>query len=127
MEDLLSTLLQAILAVAVPILAGFGARFLNGKTKEAAETAKTEITARYIPQIGDAVTTAVAHVFQTYVDGLKKSNLFNKRNQEEAFNRAAMLARSLLTAEAERFIGEVYGDVSKYLAARIEAEIKFQK
>ena len=127
MEELFGTLLQAILAVAVPILTGFCVRFISKRTEEAAEAAKNEIAARHISQIGDAVTTTVAYISQTFVDDLKKSHKLTREDQEEAMSRAITLAKSLLTSEAARFIDEVYGDMSKFLAAKIEAEIKLQR
>ena len=127
MQELLLTLLQAILAVAVPIVTGYAVRFLNVKAEAAKGAAKNETAERYIAEASDAVTTAVALVSQTYTDALKKSGAFTAENQREAFNMARTQAASLLTAEASRFINEAYGDAQKYLTAKIEAEVKLQK
>ena len=127
MNELLTNLLQAIIAVAVPIVSAFGIRFLNERTAHAKEAATSEIAERYIAEAGNVATTAVAVITQTFVEELKKNDTFNGDKQKEAFNKAVGMARSLLTAEAARFLESAYGDVSNYLAAKIEAEVKLQK
>ena len=120
MNELLSTLLQAVITVAVPILTAFGVRFLTERTAAAKE-------ARHTSEAMDVITTCVAYISQDYVDALKKSGTFSRDNQKEALSRALSMAQSLLTAEAARFLENAYGDISKYLTAKIEAEVKLQK
>ena len=125
--EMLTTLLQAVLVAAIPILSGFGIRLLHGKTAEAKESARSEVSKRYVSEIGGAITTAVAAVAQTYTDDLKKSDKFTADNQREALNQATEIARIMLTEEASRFLNSANGDVSKYLESKIEAEIKLQR
>ena len=127
MQELLATLLQAIIAVAVPVLTAFGVRFLNERTAHAKEAATSEIAERYIAEAGNVAATAVALISQTFVEDLKKSESFDGAKQKEAFAKAVAAARGLLTAEAARFLDQAYGDATKYLAAKIEAEVKLQK
>ena len=127
MQEILTMLLQAVITAATPIVAAFAVRFLNERTANAKASAKNETAERYIGEAADAVTTAVALVSQTYADALKASGAFTLENQREAFNRASNMARSMLTAEASRFITEAYGDLQNYLTAKIEAEVFLQK
>jgi hypothetical protein len=85
------------------------------------------ITEKYIFEVADAVTTAVACVTQTYADTLKKSGQFTLDNQKEALTEAKTQATKLLSAEARKFLVMIYGDLDKYLEARIEAEVLAQK
>jgi len=61
------------------------------------------------------------------LDALKKSGEFSKDCQKEAFNRAVSLAKSLLTADASRFLAETYGDIENFIQAKIEAQVMLQK
>ena len=73
MNEFLSTLLQAVIIAAVPVCAGAiikgvqtGARYLAAKSE-------SEIAKKYLTDVADAISTAVAYTSQTYVDGLKVS------------------------------------------------------
>ena len=127
MQDTLLMVLQAVLAVAVPVVTGFAIRFLNVKADAAKGAVKNETAERYITEAADAVTTAVAFVSQTYTDALKKSGAFTVANQREAFDRARRHVVALLSSEAYRFINNTYVGAEDYLAKKIEAEIKLQK
>jgi len=124
MQELLLTLLQAVIAAAVPILTAFAARFLHAKAEHAKIAAENDTAERYITEIADAVTSAVLHTAQTYADGLKASGTFTLDNQREALNKSVTQARALLTADASRFLEAAYGDVTKFLTAKVEAEVK---
>ena len=127
MNEFLSTLLQAVIIAAVPVIAGAiikgaqaGIRYLASKTDN--ETAK-----KYLADADAAISTAVTYTSQTYVDALKKSGSFTKENQKEALQLAVDKAATLMTAEARSFLEKAYGDLNAYLVSRIEAEVRVQK
>lgn len=124
MQETLTTLLQAVITAAVPVLAAFLAQFLKERSAAAAATSSNQTAQKYIAEIGEAVSTSVLYVSQTYVDALKQSGSFTIENQQEALGLAYQKAQQLLTADASRFIKEAYGDINAYLQAKIEAEIK---
>lgn len=127
MQEFLSTLLQAVLIAAVPMIAGFAAkgfvaltRYLGVKTENAALANCTE-------EIAKAVATAVTYVSQTYVDELKKSGTFSEENQRIAIKKALEVAKQQLTQQALDFISNAYGDITQYLTSLLEAEVRNQK
>ena len=127
MQNFFMELLEAIIMVAVPIIAGFLVRLLHtatGKTKAATQSG---IAKRYIDEAAGAVESAVLCVSQTYVDALKGGGAFSREKQAEALRRAGAEARALLSAEAKEFLTDAYGDLGKYLSTLIEAEVKVQK
>lgn len=127
MKDLLSELLVAVSTAAIPVLATFLISFIN-KAKENA-VANTENTKKqgYITEIATAISDAVAATSQTYVDALKKAGEFNEAAQREAAKMALGTCISSLSSSAISFIETAYGDVSEYLASKIEAEVRKQK
>ena len=120
MNEFLLTLLQALLAVAVPVVSTFLVQYLKTVTKN-------EAAHKYIDDVADAVSTAVIVTSQTYADTLKKSGDWTRENQVEALNKSISQARTMLADDAIRYLESNYGNVTKYLEAKVEAEVKLQK
>ena len=127
MNDFLSVLLQAVIAAVVPICAAFIVKGISALAQYIAAKTNNELAKKYLQEAADAISTAVAHTSQTYVDGLKKSSCFTKENQEEALRRSLEKTASLLTSEAQAFLKSAYGDLNAYLVSKIEAEVRSQK
>ena len=126
-QELLTTLLHAIVSVAVPIITRFAVQWLTAQSERVKTLTANETAARYIAEAADAVTTAVAYTQQTFVDVMKEYNEWTPATMREACHRAMGKATSLLTADAIRFIGAAYGDINGWLRAQIEAEVSLQK
>lgn len=127
MNELLSTLLQAVIIAAVPICVGAAIKGIQAGAKYLASKTENEAAKKYLEDVADAVSTAVTYTSQTYVDALKKSDKFTKENQEAALQMAVDKAETLMTAEARAFLEKAYGDLNAYLVSRIEAEVRVQK
>ena len=126
-QEMLMVLLQAVLAVAVPVISGFVIKFLNCKTIEIKKDVENDVIANYLDEVNLAVATAVMYTQQTYVDSLKKSDKFSKENQKEALDTSVGVARNLLTQEALKFLEKTYGDIKGYLETKIEARVCMTK
>ena len=124
MQETLLMTIQSIVIMAVTLLSIYAVKFLSAKTEEAKALTENDTAQRYIGEVSDAVITAVLHTAQTYVDALKESDTFNEENQKQALSLAVMEAKKQMSAGAENFVQTVYGDADKYLATKIEAEIK---
>ena len=127
MNEFLSTLLQAVLVATVPVIATFASKGLSALSSYFIGKMENDTAKKYLTAAEEAAKKAVTYTSQTYVDALKKSGSFNKENQEEALSRAVDKAKSLLTVEAIAFLEEAYGDVTEFLKANIEAEVRSQK
>ena len=127
MNNFITTLLQAVITAAVPVLTTYAVRWLGAVAARAREQAKTEEADRYLSEASNAIQAAVLKTSQTYVDALKKSGEFTVENQREAFNMAFAEAKSMLNDNAARFIESAYGDVTNYLTAQIEAKVRALK
>lgn len=127
MQDILSTLLQAVLIAVVPIIAGFVAKGVVALSQYLGVKTDNATVAKYAQEIAQAVATAVTYVSQTYVDELKKSGTFTEENQKIAIEKALEVARQQLTQEALEFITTAYGDITEYLTSLLEAEVRNQK
>ena len=127
MKEFILVLLQAVIIAAVPVITSYLCSFLKKKSNQVATKTNNELAASYIKEAADAVTTAVTFTSQTYVDNLKNSGTFSAENQKEAFNKAMSKAMEIMSAEAKNYLAKAYGDLTNYLATKIEAEVRDQK
>ena len=127
MNEFLSTLLQAVLIAAVPVISAFIGKGLTALSGYLSSKTENDTAKKYLTAAEEAAKKAVTYTSQTYVDALKKSGSFSKETQEEAPSRAVDKAKSLLTVEAIAFLEEAYGDVTEFLKTNIEAEVRSQK
>lgn len=127
MNEFLSTLLQAVLIAAIPIISAFIGKGVKAFANHLSAQTDNELAKKYLKEAADAIEEAVAFTNQTYVDTLKKSGTFTKENQEEARQKSLDKAVALLTAEARKFLEEAYGDLNSYLLNRLEPEVRRQK
>ena len=127
MKDTILEILQAVLIAVIPIIAGYLVNLLKKKADEAAVKSGNATASFLIKEIADAISTVVTYVSQTYVDALKNSGQFTLENQKEAFQKAMDMAMEILSQEARDFIRKMYGNLTNYLTARIEAEVRLQK
>ena len=115
MQDILSTLLQAVLIAVVPIIAGFVAKGVVALAQYLGVKTDNATVAKYDQEIAKAVAK------------LKKSGTFTEENQKIAIEKALKVARQQLTQEALEFITTAYGDITEYLTSLLEAEVRNQK
>lgn len=127
MKDVIITLLEAVITVSVPIIAGYLAGFLKKSSAQVEAKTENERAKHYIEEVTEAVTTAVTATSQTYVDALKNKNMFTKEAQVEALEKAKNTAVAIISPAAAEFITEVYGDLELYLTAKIEEAVRVQK
>lgn len=127
MKDFILTLLAAVLTTAISVATPYVVTFLKKKGVQISEQTQNSKASKYINEATDAITTAVTAVSQTYVDALKKDNAFTKQAQLEALNRAKDTAISIMSEEAKEFIANAYGDLTTYLTAKIEENVRQQK
>lgn len=124
---LLSSILYAVISVAIPVLTKFAVDFLRKKRDETTMNIENEKLKQGICDATDAVFTAVTVTSQTYVDALKADGMFDKVAQKEAFNKAFDMARNLLTDAAQDALVALYGGIDDWLSAKIEQNVRETK
>lgn len=73
--------------------------------------------------IFNVVTTSVKVTYQTYVEAIKGTSAWTEATQKAALNSALERAKLTLDAEAKEYITTNFGDLDKYLIAKIESTI----
>lgn len=112
--------------VLIPFL-GYAAVCLRSwvKTKiaEVQEKTKNELVKKYTDLLDTTIYECVMATNQTYVEALKRENLFDVEAQKKAFQLTYEAVFSVLTEEAQKYLNEAVKDLSVYVTNKIEAQI----
>lgn len=119
--------LQVILIMIIGVLAGYIVSFIKAKTKELQDNVDNALADKYIQLVSETITNCVITTNQTYVDSLKNKNMFNEEAQSIAFQKTLEAVKALLSADAIKYLTNIYGDLDTYLRTKIEAEVNYQK
>jgi hypothetical protein len=118
-EIIISIISVVVTSVLLPIITYAGIKlseYLQTKIKD-------EKQRQLLVNITSIITSNVQSVFQTFVEGLKKDNKFNREEQIKALNKAREAILKELSSEAFSYITENYNDVGVWINNQIEAVI----
>ena len=122
-EILMNIISVLVTAVILPLISFAGSKliaWLNAKIKD--ENGKIQLTVATT-----IVTNAVRSVFQTYVDTLKKKDIFDLESQKIALTKAKDEAFAQMTDDSKEYLTKNYGDLEAWLTTQIEATINVLK
>lgn len=129
-SQVINDILYIVLTAVLPIAAAYAVNLIKAKIKESAvitEEAKNEAVSSLIKDALSDVMDAVLYVNQVYTDSLKASGKFDEAAQKAAFNRAYVEAANLISEEAQKVIGQLYGSFDKWLRLKIESSVQLAK
>lgn len=127
MKDILVNALYEVAIVIIAALGGAIIAFLRAKISSINSNSSNELANRIRWEVESAIEDAVMAVNQTFVEELKKKNLFDKEAQEEAFDRALDGTLKALSQSTVEFINNTYGDITIWLRDKIEAAVNRNK
>ena len=125
--DLLFQILEVCIIPLLGVLTAFLVKFIKVKSNEITEKVESDIADKYITMLADTISACVVATNQTYVEALKKDNAFTKEAQLEAFDMTYKAVMLILTEDAVTYLTNIYGDLSAYITAQIEAEVNKSK
>lgn len=128
--DWMAILSEIVWVCVIPllgILTTYLVILIKNKTKQITDATENSLADKYINMLSDTITTCVMATNQTYVNNLKKENMFDKEAQKEALNKTADAVKQILSADAQKYLNETYGDVSALIMQKIEAEVAKNK
>ena len=109
------------------VLTMYLVQYIKMKSQEIADKTDSDLADKYIQMLADTITTCVIATNQTYVESLKKQGKFDAEAQKEAFNLTYDAVMAVLTNEAKEYLTAIYGDLTAYITAKIEAEVNLSK
>lgn len=96
---------------------------IKNKTKQITDKTDSDLADKYINMLSETIQTCVIATNQTYVNNLKKENMFDAEAQKTALNMTADAVKQILSADAQKYLNDAYGDVSALILQKIEAEV----
>lgn len=124
-------ILQQIFEVAIipliGVLTGILIKFIKSKSDEVIAATDNEKAKKYIALLDDTICDCVLATTQTYVEALKKENLFDVEAQKKAFEMTYNAVLNVLTDDAKDYLSAIYGDLGAYMTTKIEAEVQNAK
>lgn len=136
-KEILSYFIYTVLTITLPLLMRYIIVYIQQKI-EVIQTEKinkeseklgieADVLNKYIDMAENAVYKAVMETNQTYVDSLKKENVFDSAAQSEALNKSLGKAKAILSTEAKSILESAFGDINVYLTTSIESLIRTTK
>lgn len=125
--DIFLKILVAIAIVAIPVLTGFLCDWIHKLAEESVKNMENERVKLVVSEIDESVRAAVSYVNQTFVDVLKKQNVWDEESAKKAFQTAFETVVETLSADATEYILDTFGDIHKYLEVKIEEKVHSAK
>ena len=125
--EMLYQILEVCVIPLLGILTVYAVKFIKVKSDEIKTKADNELADKYIDLLSTTISDCVIATNQTYVDALKKENAFTAEAQRKAFELTYDAVLEVLSDDAVIYLTSIYGDLSKYITAKIEAEVNLNK
>lgn len=126
-EQFLQDLLYLVLTAAIPLCLKFLYSWVTAIVEEKTQNMDNAQLKEYINSAVQAVMKAVLSTYQTYVDSLKKQDLFDEEAQREAFEKAKNTAMLMITDDVKTAVEQMYGDFDTWIDNTIEQFVKANK
>ena len=127
LEQFLQDLFFLVLTAAIPLCLKFLYSWVMAFVEEKTQNMDNAQLKEYINSAVQAVMKAVMSTYQTYVDSLKKQDLFDEEAQKKAFEMAKNAALLMITEDVKAAVEEVYGDFNAWIDNTIEQFVKANK
>jgi hypothetical protein len=125
--EMLYQILEVCVVPLLGILTVYAVKFIKVKSDEIKTKADNELADKYIDLLSTTISDCVIATNQTYVEALKKENAFTAEAQRKAFELTYDAVLEVLSDDAVIYLTSIYGDLSKYITAKIEAEVNLNK
>ena len=125
--EMLYKILEVCVVPLLGILTVYAVKFIKVKSDEIKTRADNELADKYIDLLSTTISDCVIATNQTYVEALKKENAFTAEAQRKAFELTYDAVLEVLSDDAVIYLTSIYGDLSKYITAKIEAEVNLNK
>lgn len=126
-QDILTTIVVAVITAVVPILAKYACSALGALKDKLQVAAESEYVDKQLDHIFNLVNTAVIATTQTYVDALKKQGAFDATAQKVAFEMTKDTVLKLMKTDMIDTVLEMYGDFDTWLKSYIETLVAENK
>ena len=121
--EILQEIIQVCVVPLMGVLTTSLVILIKNKTKQITDKTNSDLADKYINMLSDTIQTCVIATNQTYVNNLKKENMFNAEAQKTALSMTADTVKQILSADAQEYLTATYGDLNALIMQKIEAEV----
>ena len=121
--EILQEIIQVCVIPVMGVLTTYLVILIKNKTKQITDKTNSDLADKYINMLSDTIQTCVIATNQTYVNNLKKENMFNAEAQKTALSMTADTVKQILSADAQEYLSSTYGDLNALIMQKIEAEV----
>ena len=121
--EILQEIIQVCVIPVMGVLTTYLVILIKNKTKQITDKTNSDLADKYINMLSDTIQTCVIATNQTYVNNLKKENMFNAEAQKTALSMTADTVKQILSADAQEYLTATYGDLNALIMQKIEAEV----
>lgn len=125
--EILKQIFEVCIVPLLGLLTTYLIIYIRSKSKEITDASENALVDKYVNLLSETISSCVLATNQTYVENLKKENLFDAEAQKEAFNKTFNAVMSILTDNAKVYLKEIYGDLDTFIKQKIEAEVNVNK
>lgn len=125
--EILQEVIQVCIIPLMGVLTTYVVILIKNKTKQIMDKTNNDLADKYINMLSDTIQTCVIATNQTYVNNLKKDNMFNAEAQKTALTMTADAVKQILSADAQEYLTTAYGDLNALIMQKIEAEVAKNK
>lgn len=126
-NEILQEIIQVCIIPLMGVLTTYLVILIKNKTKQITDKTNNDLADKYINMLSDTIQTCVIATNQTYVNNLKKDNMFNAEAQQTALNMTADTVKQILSVDAQEYLTTAYGDLNALIMQKIEAEVAKNK
>lgn len=119
-RQILTEIIISILGIVLTAVSGYVMAWISSKIKD-------EKMKRILNEALQIVSNGVDFVYQTYVEGLKGTSLWDENAMKEASNRAMEYITANLTEDAKAFISKNGKDLAEWIKEQIEIAVQKSK
>ena len=119
-ENIATEVILWIIGTVLSIVGGFVIKFINSKIKN-------ETIRNLMLGATQIVADGVKYTYQTFVEEIKGTNLWDKEAQEKAMQKSIAYVKGTMTKQAQDYITANYGDLEQWIRQQIEIQINNAK
>ena len=125
--DILKQIFEVCIIPLLGVLTGILIKWIQIKKEEINVNTNNALLKKYTTMLADTITTCVVSTNQTYVDALKEEGKFDAEAQKIAFSKTFSAIMDILSADAQVYLSEAYGDLTTYITNQIEQRVNIEK
>lgn len=126
-QEILRLIIEVCVIPLLGVLTTFLVKYLQKNSEELINKTDNEIEKRYLEILTDTISACVLSTQQTYVEALKKTDMFTKEAQRKAFQATYENIVNILSDECKSYLEVTFGDLEGYIQNKIEAQVKQNK